>query len=108
MELEGYEVLTSYDGFEAIEQMKQHRPDLVLMDVNLPEMNGVDTYSKMEQIIPGIPAVMMTAYPVEEVAGGSLREKHFCILKKPLKFSHLFNIIRRISSGTSFKGHDMV
>ena len=40
LQLEGYEVLTASDGQQALEQMKAHAPDLVLLDVMMPKMDG--------------------------------------------------------------------
>jgi len=44
LERSGYEVIPAKDGLEAIEKAKIERPDLILMDIQLPEMDGFDTY----------------------------------------------------------------
>ena len=60
---EYYEVVTAKDGFEAIEQAKKHKPDLILLDVMMPGMDGFETCRKMKEIfeISHIPVVMVTA-----------------------------------------------
>lgn len=100
VELQGYEVLTAHDGFQALELVRQDGLDLVLMDVKMPIMDGVATFKKIKQIAPQLPVVMVTAYAVEECVREALREGAFGFLKKPLDFELLFAVIEN----TFFKG----
>lgn len=93
VELQGYEVLTAYDGFQALELVRQNGLDLVLMDVRMPVMDGVATFKKIKQIAPQTPVVMVTAYAVEELVRDALRHGAFGFLKKPLDFELLFALI---------------
>jgi two-component system cell cycle response regulator len=65
---EYYDVVTAKDGFEAISQAKQHKPDLILLDVMMPGMDGFETCRKIKEDpdISHIPIVMVTA--LSEVA----------------------------------------
>lgn len=60
---EYYDVITAKDGYEAISQTKQHKPDLILLDVMMPGMDGFETCRKLKQDpeISHIPVVMVTA-----------------------------------------------
>ncbi|MEI6730973.1 MAG: response regulator, partial [Pseudomonadota bacterium] len=60
---EYYDVFTARDGFEAIEQAKKHKPDLILLDVMMPGMDGFETCKKFKEDndISHIPVVMVTA-----------------------------------------------
>jgi len=60
---EYYDVVTARDGFEAIEQAKKHKPDLILLDVMMPGMDGFETCKKFKEDkdISHIPVVMVTA-----------------------------------------------
>lgn len=60
---EGYNVLTASDGAEAIEQVQQHAPDLILLDVMMPKMNGFDVckFLKSQELTRFIPVIMVTA-----------------------------------------------
>jgi two-component system cell cycle response regulator len=60
---EYYDVVSAKDGFEAISQAKQHKPDLILLDVMMPGMDGFETCRKMKEDadISHIPVVMVTA-----------------------------------------------
>lgn len=96
MEMKGYRVATTQDGFKAIDMVKQANFDLVLMDVKMPVMNGVETFKKIKEIAPLLPVVMVTAYQVEELIREALREGAFGCLNKPLDFQKLFEIIEAV------------
>ena len=93
LEMENYEVTTAYDGFKGLELVKQNDFDVVLMDVKMPVMNGVETFKKMKKIVPDTPVIMVTAYAVEELLKDALRNGAFGTLKKPLNFDKLFQLI---------------
>jgi len=60
---EGYRVLTACDGREALQMARDTHPDLVLLDINMPVMDGLDTLGKLLEIDHRIPVVIHTAYP---------------------------------------------
>lgn len=64
LEKNGYEVITAKDGFEAIEKVKVEKPHLILMDLQLPEMNGYEATRRIKSIqeISHIPIVAVTSY----------------------------------------------
>ena len=100
LELRDYEVVTAPDGFKALEMAKQDGFKLVLMDIKMPVMDGVETFKKMKEIAPNTPVIMLTAYAVEGLIREALREGAFSALKKPLDFDHLFTLIEKaIASG---------
>ena len=57
---EGYEVITGSNGLEAIKQVKEQQPDLVVLDVMMPEMDGLTSCSKIREF-SNIPIIMLTA-----------------------------------------------
>ncbi len=57
----GYSVLSAKDGAEAIAVLDQHRPDLLLLDINLPEMNGFDVCTKVRETDSILPILMLSA-----------------------------------------------
>jgi two-component system cell cycle response regulator DivK len=63
LEAEGYLVVEAEDGFEGIECLKSTIPDLVLMDINLPEMSGYEVTARLKQMpsTAMVPVVAMTA-----------------------------------------------
>ncbi len=93
MELQGYKVATAYDGFEAIEMVKQNGFGVVLMDVKMPAMDGMETLKKIKELAPDTPVIMITAFAVEELLREALREGAFGFLRKPLDFDKLFRLM---------------
>jgi len=101
LELKGYEVLLAGDGFQTLEIIKETKVDLILLDIKMPVMNGVETFKQIKMIIPGTPVIMITAFAVEELIQESLQEGAFACLKKPLDFDELFNTIETAIPGGS-------
>jgi len=99
LELKDYEVATAYDGFKALELVKGNGFDLVLMDVKMPVMDGVETFKKIKEIAPKTPVIMVTAYAVEDLIREALREGAFGSLRKPLDFDRLFELIEHAIPG---------
>jgi len=93
LEMKGHQVQTAPDGFKALELAKQTSFDLVIMDVKMPAMNGVQTFKKIRRMAPQTPVIMVTAYAVEELVKEALREGAFGFMKKPLDFEQLFTEI---------------
>jgi len=98
LETEGCEVATAYDGFKALESVKQNGFDLVFIDIKMPVMNGVETFKKMKEIAPGTPVIMMSAYAVEELIKEALQEQAFGFLKKPVDFEKLYKLIEQATA----------
>ncbi len=62
-EEEGFEVTTAYNGEEALEQFSQEPPDLVILDINMPGMNGIEVLRRMKEVNPNLPVILSSAYP---------------------------------------------
>lgn len=63
LKVSGYEAIGASSGRECLEKAKQQTPDLILLDVNMPEMNGCETLEKLKQDnqTKSIPVIMLTA-----------------------------------------------
>ena len=59
----GYEVLVAYDGLDGMVQVKKHVPDLIILDIMMPELNGYDVCSnlKFDQKLKHIPIIILTS-----------------------------------------------
>ena len=95
LQLKGYEVATAYDGSAALELAKQNHFDVVIMDIKMPVMNGVDAFKRMKSIAPDTAVIIVTAYAMEELIREALREGAFGFLSKPLDIEKLFVLIER-------------
>jgi len=80
------------NGQEAIEKARQLRPDLIVMDISMPVMNGLDAARVLKQLMPAVPVIMFSAYADEftqrevRLAGGaaliSKSENFSCLVGK--------------------------
>jgi len=63
LEEEGYEVHSALSGEEGLEKLKIISPDLVILDINMPGMNGIDVLRQMKENNPDLPVILCSAYP---------------------------------------------
>lgn len=62
LSLEGYNIITAQDGQEAVKKVKEHTPDLIVMDINIPKMSGIESIGKILSEHKKIPIIINTAY----------------------------------------------
>lgn len=62
LSLEGYNIITAQDGQEAVKKVKEHQPDLIVMDINMPKMSGIESIGKILNGHKKIPIIINTAY----------------------------------------------
>jgi len=90
----GYNVDIASEGSTAIDKFKKHHYDVILMDVVMPGMNGVEAYRKIAEIDPSVKVILMTAYYDEEELKTALLEGVYRTVYKPVDIGHLMNIIK--------------
>ena len=93
LERKGYRVATAADGPQALELAGETAFDVVLMDVKMPSMNGVETFKRLKEISPQTIVIMMTAYAVEDLVEEALAEGAYGVLYKPLDIDELLGIL---------------
>lgn len=62
LEEEGYEVHSALSGEEALDKLKIITPDLVILDINMPGINGIDTLRQIKEKNPTLPVILSSAY----------------------------------------------
>jgi two-component system response regulator RegA len=86
---DGVEIITAHSGREALRLYEQHHPELVLLDIQLPEMSGIEVLSKMKEIDEDIQVIMVTAYATIETAVQAMKLGALDYICKPFKLPHL-------------------
>ncbi|MEA1965152.1 MAG: response regulator [Candidatus Aerophobetes bacterium] len=95
LSLEGYQVMLANNGREALRKIKKETPDLLVLDLKMPNMHGLDVLKKMRKKNKELPVVICTAY--EEMRDDRrVRAKHIAgYLIKPINLGYLKRIIKR-------------
>lgn len=96
-ELKGYRVFEAEDGLEALEMARKHRPSLIVIDLNMPVLDGLETVKNLrESEGPGeeIPIVAITAYDVPGMEDAALETGCNRYLRKPLDLNELDRALR--------------
>jgi DNA-binding NtrC family response regulator len=94
LSLEGYDVTTAENGLVALERARCRRFDLVLTDLRMPLMGGVETLMGMKQLHPDMPVVVVTGFASDETATRCIREGAYGYVMKPFELDHLLRVIR--------------
>jgi CheY-like chemotaxis protein len=92
----GYRVITANDGWEALKKFQKHRPDLVISDVIMPELDGISLVKKIQASTPDAKIVLMTGYPAEvrEAVGHPVNELGVvCLVEKPFRLIELLSTV---------------
>jgi DNA-binding NarL/FixJ family response regulator len=99
---EGFRCVYTYDDAEsAIQSIPRVRPDVVLMDVELPRMSGIECVKVLRQKIPDLDIIMLSSYSDDEHIFQALKAGAYGYLTKNIFPSKLLNAIREVRSGGS-------
>jgi two-component system, NtrC family, response regulator HydG len=89
----GFRVATAHDGNAALEELRNSRYDIALLDLMMPGMDGVTLYQEMKRQRPEMVAVLTTAYPNHPRAEESLKAGVWRIVPKPVDLARLLNLL---------------
>lgn len=98
LEAHGYETLETREGLKAIDLARKHNPDLILMDIQLPEVSGLEVtkWLKEDDELRKIPVIAVTAFAMkgdeEKIREGGCE----AYISKPISVSHFIETIGRI------------
>ena len=94
----GFRVITASDGFETVDLYTENAGDitLLLMDLNMPRLNGLEATLRIRHINPKIPVLFMSGYPREQVMDRFGRQSHTDFIKKPFQSGELLAGIRNV------------
>ena len=89
-----YVVLVAESGIAALEKLKVEKVDMVLLDIDMPGMNGIETFEQMKDLELDIPVIFLTASGLEEDVVSAIRLGAVNYLKKPFRPKEL---LRRVT-----------
>ncbi|SEM01837.1 sigma54 specific transcriptional regulator, Fis family [Syntrophus gentianae] len=103
-----YAVSEADDGESAIEAVRRRPFDLVLMDIRMVRVSGIEALEEIRQINPALPIILMTAYASVETAVEALKKGAYDYLTKPLDFDELRLVLERGLEHTHLKEENLL
>ena len=91
-----YDVETALNGADALGAIVRARPDVVMLDINMPRMNGVEVLKDIKQIDDSIAVIMVTANEQVSLAAEALKSGAFGYVPKPFDFRYLNHMLATI------------
>ncbi len=97
LDSQGYETLQTREGLQALALARQHKPDLILMDIQLPEISGLEvtTWLKDAEELSHLPVVAVTAFAMkgdeERIRNGGCE----AYISKPISVMHFLDVVRK-------------
>jgi DNA-binding NtrC family response regulator len=102
---EGYEVASAGNGYEALNYLRDREVELIITDINMPEMNGMAFLRELNRSHPASNVIMITAYGEVESYIEAMNLGAFEYINKPVKLEELNKIIRKIFTHTPSAQH---
>jgi two-component system response regulator DegU len=90
------------DGAEAVESVKKLKPDIVILDIRMPRMTGLEAAAKLRQAVPGVKSVILSMHDSEEYVIEALNAGAFGYLLKDTDKFEFIKALKQISAGTKY------
>lgn len=97
LELEGYEVVTSSNGFEALEAILKDQFDLIFLDIKMPELSGTEVLKKIRTAGVSTPVIIMTAFATIKNAVDCTKLGALAYLQKPFTPEKVRNVLKELN-----------
>jgi excisionase family DNA binding protein len=101
LEKDGYRVAVAENGQQAVEAAQREMPNLVLLDLAMPDMSGVAVLKTLRCTEPDLPVVIVTAYPDSNLMVEALRYPPVTLLPKPVDKDVLLRTVRQVLHGAT-------
>ncbi len=98
---EGYDVSEAQDGIEGIKLAEKDKFDIILSDIKMPKMDGIEVLEKLQEITPETPVVMISGHGNIETAVEAIRKGAFDYISKPLDLNRMLVTIRNAMDRSS-------
>jgi DNA-binding response OmpR family regulator len=96
LSLQGYEVTSSSSGQEALLKFEESRPDVVILDIRMPGMSGIDVLRKIRDMDSNVVVIMLSAFGDSGTIQEALQSGADYYMEKPLEFDNLMKILNSI------------
>jgi len=96
LEREGFEVESVSNGYEALNYLHQRQVNVIVTDINMPEMNGITFLKELNKNFPASNVIMITAYGGVESYLEAMNLGAFEYINKPVKIDELMSILKKI------------
>ncbi len=93
----GFKISLANDGFGAIKLVESEDFDVILLDIKMPGINGVETLKRIKSIHPSIKAIMMTGFPSDTLIEEAMEGGANCVFYKPFNIEDLIEKINSIT-----------
>ena len=90
----GFDVAAVRTGGDCLEMIKKRQFDVVLLDIKMPGMNGLETFRKIKKMNEKVKVIMVTAYAMNDIVDEALIEGAFSVVYKPLDLDKLISMVR--------------
>lgn len=90
------------NGREIIEKIRSNRPDVVLMDISMPDMDGLDATKQIHALFPELPILILTVHPARQYASRILRAGARGYLNKQAAPEELIDAVRKVCAGRRY------
>jgi two-component system response regulator AtoC len=92
---EGKHVMYALNGEKAMEEFSRNQPDLVLMDIRLPDIDGLSLLKKMKEAVPDQLVIIMTAYPEVQTAIQAMKSGAYDYINKPFELDEMRLVVKK-------------
>ena len=92
---EGYDVLTTSTGEEGVQKVEQEKPEIILLDISLPGIDGNEALKRIRKVDPIVSVIMLTAFATVDNAISALKEGASDFIKKPFENEHLVHLVNQ-------------
>jgi DNA-binding NtrC family response regulator len=86
------------DGRSALEMLKHERPDIILLDISMPDMDGFEVLEKVKEAYPDIDVIMMSAYTKDEHIEMALKMGALTCLNKPVQVEKILDVVDKMKT----------
>ena len=97
LEFKGFDTVGVFDGYQAINAIKNKNFDVVLMDIKMPGISGIDTLEQLKHVLPNIFIIIITAFADDQFYNNEFRSDNYQIIEKPIDIDKMLLMLNNIN-----------